>query len=300
MKVLVTGGDGFVAGYVCEALDAGGIDVYAPGKALLDITCVDDFRDNPELEGVDAVIHLAALLMIDGHTPQQYFDVNALGTLNVLEYCRKAGIKNFIYAMTHSDTNKSKFVTIYDDNLPEYGTGGWEKNSIPFITSKVAAMNMVQAYNRMGVLNGKILRLSNIRGVGSADTKYGCVFHQFIQKAKKGHPIEIWGNPPKTIRDMIYVKDVARAFLHALMYPGSGVYNIGSGVGYTILEEAKAIIEVFGGKSEIIYRPDMEEYRKVSCIFNCRRAEEELNWKPKYSYRDGLADMKDIMEREGD
>lgn len=300
MNVLITGGHGFVASYLEAELYRLGIRYFAPSKEFLNVTYPDHFG---RLRGKSfgAVVHLGALLMIDGHSPEEYFAVNALGTYNVLEFCRQRGIRNLIYSMTHSDTNKAGNVFIEDDEPQWFGTGGWEKNAIPFISSKIAAADMIEAYNRMGVLDGKILRLSNIRGVGSADTKYGCVFHNFIQKAKRGEDIEIWGNPPKTIRDMIYVKDVVRAIVLALTNPClKGIFNIGSGKGYTIVDEAEAIIDVFCPtvkKSQLIYRPDIEEYRKKSCVFVCKRAKEELGWSPVYSYREGLEDMKDIMEK---
>ncbi|MFA6446579.1 MAG: NAD-dependent epimerase/dehydratase family protein, partial [Candidatus Paceibacterota bacterium] len=148
------------------------------------------------------------------------------------------------------------------------------------------------------------------------DTKYNSPFHQFIDKARKGEDIEVWGNPPKTVRDMIYVKDVCRAFILAIEKKDvHGWYNIGSGKGLTIKEEVKEIISVFSPweecpeyvegnvvanyrekMSKIIYRPDIEEVRTHSCIFLINKAVKELGWWPLYTYHDALVDMKEEME----
>lgn len=308
MNILITGGEGFIGRYLTRHLQENHNVVSLSHKAV-DI-CEPLDRQIPYGFDFDAVVHLAALLMIDGHSPEDYFRVNALGTYNVLEFCRKREIPNFIYTMTHSDSNMivcgGLRVSLENRFFPWFGTTNFQegKNSIPFIASKIAAMEMVLAYDRIGAFQGTVLRLANIRGYGSRDEKYNCVFHQFVGKAIKGEPIEIWGNPPKTIRDMIYIKDVCSAIEKALnpppksqRLPGRRVFNVGSGVGTTILEEAKAIIEAFGGKSEIVFRPDIKEVREVDCIFNIDQTKQELGWKPRYSYFEAMKDYKKEMER---
>lgn len=289
MKVMVTGADGFVGRYLVKELIKQRYDVRALGRREWDIR----YPARNLFYDVDIVVHCAALLMINGHLAEEYFLTNVLGTYNVLELCRKAGAK-MIYLMTHSDVNASDCTYISEDTEQWY-VGSPEV--IAFITSKVAAMKMVEAYNDSGYLEGVILRLANIRGVGSQDTKYNCVFHQFIEKAKKGEPIELWG-ALKTVRDLIYIKDIVDAIISSFNAP-PGLYNIGSGKGLTIEQEARAIAQVFnppGKQSQFIYRPDIEEVRKRSCIFEIDKAYREFGWYPKYDYVQGLFDMKTIME----
>jgi UDP-glucose 4-epimerase len=295
MRVLITGGKGFVGRHLKEMMEMTGWDIVAPSKEELDILNPESF-DKYNLQDFDAVIHLAALLMIDGYSPAQYFAYNAVGTFNVLEFCRKNRIPKIIYAMTHSDVNKADTIIVDEWTPQHFGTNSFDKNSIPFISSKIAAADMIAAYHRQGEVQGIILRLSNIRGVGSRDEKYNCVFRSFIDKAIKGANIEIWGDPPKTFRDLIYIKDVCSAFIAAVKSKQAfGYYNIGSGKGLTIEEEARAIIKVFSSvmhQSEIVYRRDIEEVRKVSCVFDISRARKELNWMPIYSYEEGLQDYR--------
>lgn len=307
--IIVTGAGGFVGGYVVRELMRQGFEVIATGRkaapllasgcshrAYLDVTNRECFSYLPK-EKVEAVVHCAALLMIDGHSPKEYFRVNTVGTFNVMEYCREVGAR-LIYTMTHSDINDIGRVYVDETGPILYKTGSFEqgKNSLPFIASKVAAAEMIDSYTRNGSLQAAILRLANIRGVGSADTKYNCVFHQFVQKAIAGEDIEIWG-AVKTIRDLIYVKDVASAVARVIQTPtAGGLYNIGSGVGLTIQEEAEAIITAFESKSKLVYRPDIEEYRKVSCVFKVDKAKRELGWEPQYSYYEAMKDYRKELE----
>lgn len=305
MKILITGGNGFIAKYLTDMIkkEYPNWEVDSPGKEDLDITNPNSFLSFGK-KGYHVVVHLAALLMIDDNKPEDYFQVNTIGTYNVLEFCRKNRIKKIIYSMTHSDINKSLCSTIYPHSPQFYGTATWERNAIPFIESKIAAAEMIRAYQRMEVLQCLIFRLSNIRGFGSRDERYNCVFHQFIQKARKGQDIEIWGNPPKTRRDLIYVKDVCYAIIAGIekscldkAFFTDFYTNIGSGKGLTILDEAKAIIDVFSpaeNRSELVYRSSKEEVRKKSCIFDLTKTTESLGWQPIYSYKEGLEDYKKI------
>lgn len=298
MKVLITGAHGFVGVYLRAAMVEAGWDVTATSyhcHPCLDVTKPESF-DAYRGQYFNAVVHLAALLMINKHKPEDYFKVNSYGTSNVLEFCRTEKIPTLIYAMTHSDTNAMDHVKAtlrpYDPQI--FTTGNWEDNSIPFIASKIAAADMIEAYNIKRVLRGVILRIANIRGFGSNDTKYNSPFHQFIKKATNGEPIEVWGNPPKTKRDFIYVKDVCSAIMAAIeCQSAQGYFNVGSGIGLTIEDEIKFITQVFGnGRSKIVYRRDIPEVRKISCVFNIMKTKMVLNWEPKYSYVEGLLDFK--------
>ena len=315
--IIVTGATGFVGRYLVDQLVKDGVEVVATGRSdergdayykkagipfvRLDVTKEEDFNDLPK-ENVDAVVHLAALLSIDVEKwkPADYLMTNALGTYNVLEYCRKNGSKKIIYAMTHSDVNRSKDLVITEETPREFGSTVGPGNTLPYIVSKIAAMNFIEVYTKEAGIQGIILRFPGIRGYGSRDSHYDTVFYRFIQKAIKSEPIEIWGEH-KTVRDLVYIKDVIAAIGGALKSEkASGLYNIGSGKGLTIEDEAKAIIKVFSPSdkpSRLVYRPDIEEVRKRSYIWDISKAKRDLDWEPKYSYEEALADYKKEMER---
>lgn len=302
--IIVTGARGFLGLYIMKELAAGGMNPVDTNDfdeiGFFDVRRGSLFNYLPS-SGVEAVVHCAGLLMIDGYTPEEYFHVNTLGTLNVLNYCSRVGAK-LLYLSTHSDVNASPDYVITEETPLCFSNvaGG---NQIPFITSKVAAAQMIEAYTRAGVIQGITFRVANVRGYGSSDTKYNSVFHQFIAKAQRGEDIDLWG-ALKTRRDLIYVKDVARAVRMAietaiLTSRVQGLYNIGSGKGLTIEDEAESIVSVFserGRKSNLIYRPEIEEVRKHSCVFNIEKAARDFCWIPAYSYEQGLKDMKREME----
>ena len=313
--ILVTGATGFVGRYLVDQLVKDGVEVLATGRSekgevyykkagipfvRLDVTKEEDF-DNLPKENIDAVVHLAAILSIDTAkwTPKDYLVVNALGTYNVLEYCRKNNVKKIVYAMTHSDVNRAKEMIITEETPRQFGSTIGPGNTLPYIVSKIAAMNFIEVYTKEAGMQGIVLRFPGIRGYGSRDAAYDTVFHQFIQKAIRSEPIEIWGEH-KTVRDLVYIKDVVAAIISALKSEiASGLYNIGSGKGMTIEDEAKAIIKVFSppdNPSEIIYRPNIEEVRKRSYIFDISKAKCDFDYSPKYSYEEAMIDYKKEME----
>ena len=314
--IIVTGATGFVGRYLVDQLVKDDVEVLATSRnkageeyyknrgvpyAKLDITHEEDFDKLPK-HGVEAIAHLAALLSIDiaQWTAKDYLMTNALGTYNVLEYCQKSSVKKIIYTMTHSDVNRAKEVTITEETPRQFGVTYGLGNTVPFIISKIAGNTFVEVYDRDGIIQAIMFRLPGVRGYGSRDTYYNTVFHQFIQKAIRSEPIEIWGEH-KTVRDLIYVKDVVAAIIKALRSDKAhGLYNIGSGKGLTIEDEAKAIIKVFspsGKPSRLVYRPDIEEVRKRSYIWDISKAKRDLDWEPKYSYEEALTDYKKEMER---
>ena len=318
--IIVTGATGFVGRYLVDQLVEDGVEVLATSRSesreayykkvgipfmRVDITREEDF-DNLPRENVDAVVHLAALLSIDVEKwkPADYLMTNALGTYNVLEYCRKIGSKKMIYAMTHSDVNRSKELIINENTPREFGSTrdvAGHGHTLPYIVGKIAGINFIEGFIKEGAIQqGIIFRFPGIRGYGSRDSHYDTVFHRFIQKAIRSEPIEIWGEH-KTVRDLVYIKDVVAAIIGALKSErANGLYNIGSGKGMTIEDEARAIIKVFSppdNPSKIIYQPDIEEVRKRSYIFDISKAKRDFDYSPKYSYEEALRDYKKEMEK---
>jgi len=313
-KILVTGATGFIGTYLVDWLVKDGVDVVATGRRKdgeayykkngvpfvnLDITKAEEFDKLPE--GVDAVAHLAGLLSIDMYTPRDYLMANALGTYNVLEYCRKKDVGKIVFSMTHSNVNKAEAIHITEET-PDQFSGP----TTPYIVSKVAAMKFIESYSRDYGIRGVSLRLPGVRGYGSRFISFWdgrpevSVFQMFVAKAMRGEPIEIWGKH-ESFRDLVYVKDVVAGFAKALSSGKAlGLYNLGSGVGLTIEQEAKAIIAAFspsGKPSKIVYRPDIEEVRRKSFIFSIEKAKKDFGYVVKYSYEDAMKDFRKEMMR---
>ena len=315
--IIVTGATGFIGTYLVDQLVRENIQVLATGKSKsgeayyksrripfiqLDITKEENFDKLPK-GGVDAVVHLAGLLSIDIWQPKDYFMVNTLGTRNVLEYCRKNDVPKIIYSMTHSDVNRANDVVITERTPQNFG--GTRGFAVSYIISKIAAMDFVDYYTREYGVKGISLRFPGMRGYGARFISFWhgkpviSASHIFIQKAIRGEPIEVWGNN-KTVRDLVYVKDAVSGIIGALKSENAtGLYNIGTGIGLTIEDEVKAIINAFcppDKPSKIIYRPEKELYERRSYIFDITKAKKELGYLPKYSYEKAMKDYKKEME----
>ena len=113
-----------------------------------------------------------------------------------------------------------------------------------------------------------------------------------IEKATYGEPIEIWGDPTR-VKDMVYVKDFCQMIYKACFVDQSlGYYNVGTGIGTSLLDQIKGMIEVFGErkKSEMIFKP--EKPNAPQYIMDISNAKTELKYEPEYPYLAMLKDMK--------
>jgi UDP-glucose 4-epimerase len=319
--IIVLGAAGFIGTYLIEQLEADGFSVIAAdmsttGKTYyrkknipyikIDITKKKNFQNLPD-HGIDAVIHLAALqpanVSARVYDPGSYINVNVIGTINVLEYCRKAKINKIIYASSHRNTQGlwryGKPVREEDGRSIKY-----DGEYAIFSISESAAQDCVEHYRQQYGMKTLIFRLPPVYGYGphteifwhGKPTKTG--FQIFIENARAGKPIEIWGDSEKG-RDIIYIKDVAKAFSLALKNRVvEGLYNITSGKVITLKEEVATIVKIFGGtngKSKIIYKPQKANSIE-SFLYDNSKAAKDLGWTPQYSFEDMLLDYKREME----
>lgn len=322
--VIVIGATGFIGLYTVEKLIQEGYEVIGTGRNKvtmkmledmgaqtleLDITNKADFDKLPT-EGVDGVFLMAGLLpanatvdITQDENAADYVEVNILGTINVLEYCRKNGIKKMITCSSYSDVAKAwkKGVALTEEEPRNFNYTG---DHAVYVISKNAANDIIEYYNQQHGLQGSIFRLPPVYGVGPHSEiyvngkYYKTGIQTFIEKAEKGEDIEIWGDPHIT-RDIVYVKDVAEAFYLALKSDNArGLYNMTSGTELDLEEQVKAVIKVFGKdkKSNIVYRPDLKN-NTPSFLFDMGKAERDFGFVPKYkSYEDMMLDYKAELE----
>ena len=322
-KVLVFGAAGFMGTYLVDELSRQGLDVLASDVSEigqkyyeereieylhLDITKTIEFENIPKFN-IDTVIHLAATQPANvsekHYDPKDYIGVNVIGTLNILEFCRKNSIKNLIYASSHRNTQG-----LWKNNKPISENDGrsikYDGEYAMFSISESAAQDCVLHYNEQYGLNGIIFRLPPVYGYGphteifkeGKPIKTG--FQIFIDNAKACKPIEVWGDSSKG-RDIVYIKDVIAAFLIAINHKNSkGLFNITSGKRLTLMEEAETIARVFWGSETnpvIIEKPEKANGID-SFLYDIGKAKLELGWEPKYSFEDMLRDF--IVEEEKD
>lgn len=245
MKVLVTGGKGFIGTYVCEELVSQGhepivFDRHLAAKSDYDLILGDIRSETGVTEAVahcDAVIHLAGVLGTQETiaNPAPACDVNITGGLNVLEACAQ-----------------------YEVPLVNIAVGNWfEQNT--YAISKATVERLLQMYVRERGLNGCSVRALNAYGprqVAAAPygpSKVRKIAPAFICRALAGKPIEVYGDGEQ-IMDMVYVADVAKVLIAAIDSAPGVTYEAGTGRRTTVNEIAKAVIAEVGG-GEIVHLP---------------------------------------------
>lgn len=319
--IIVIGATGFVGMYTVEHLIDSGKKVIATGRnrklgekleqmgaefVTLDITNRDDFEKLPK-DGVEGVILLAGLLPANAkvditkdENAADYFEINVIGAINVLEYCRKNNIRKVINCCSYSDVAGAwrKGYAIKETEPRDFHFTG---DHAVYVISKNAINDVMEYYNQQHGMQCASFRFPPVYGVGPHGTiyvngkAYKSGIQTFIDKAQKGEDIELWGDPHIT-RDIIYVKDVAEAFLLALLSDRTrGLYNMTSGTELDLEDQAKAVIEVFGNPdkpSKIVYRPDKPN-NTPSYLFDMSKAKEDFGFVPRYtSYLEMMKDYK--------
>lgn len=314
-SILAFGAAGFLGTYLIDELLARGHDVtvsditedgqdYYSGKNVcytqLDITRKQDFV-KLEKKRYDAIIHLAACqpanVSAENYDPIDYINVNVVGTLNILEFCRKCQAGKIIYASSHRNTQglwaTNKAIREDDGRAIKY-----DGEYAMFSISESAAQDCVLHYQAEYGFDGIIFRLPPVYGYGphteifkgGKPIKTG--FQIFIEKARTCQPLEVWGDCDVG-RDIIYVKDVVAAFVKAIDKPRvSGLYNITSGVYLTLREQAGIIAHTFwgsDGQPQIIFRPELENGMDAF-LYDNHKARRELDWEPGYTFQEMLLD----------
>lgn len=318
--VMVIGAAGMIGVYLTDELIEKGYKVVAvchkkrdteafkkrgTESYTLDISDKDDFENLPKIR-VDSVVLLAGILPagMNGYFPEKYFQINTIGALNVLEYCRLNGIKQVLYAQSHSDVSGHWQDDVIDAYTPPSIT--YNNDHTVYIISKIAAAELLEHYHQMYGLSYATFRLPNIYSYHPnkyyyVDGKLKIIaYRMFIDKAIAGEDIEIWGNPQMK-RDVVYVKDLTQMFILAIEKETKrGIYNVSNGTELTLEQQVKDTIEVFSPpdkKSKIVYRPEMK-IKDIKYHYDISNAVEDLGYKPKYFHIEMLKDMKEEMKKE--
>ena len=318
-KILVFGASGdtgrYFVNYFLEQYSGNDFEVIAVGSRQtsyfnkigvkyyqVDITNKSDFNKLPK--DVYAVLDLAGAMpaRMKGYDPYKYIDVNITGTLNVLEYCRENNCDRILFAQSFGDIKDygETDLILKVDMLRKFS---FTTDHTIYVMSKNFAVDMIENYHQMYGIKRFIFRLPTIYLWSPIDNYYvdGKIhrigYRILIDKAVAGEPIEVWGDANRQ-KDMVYVKDFCQMLYKALFVNREeGYYNVGSGVGTTLLDQIKGIVEVFseeGKKSEIIMRPDKPNDPQY--IMDIIPAKNELGYEPKYDYISMLKDFKAEME----
>jgi UDP-glucose 4-epimerase len=252
MKIIVTGGAGFVGSHLVELLikkkhypiiiDNLNSGSYSNIKHFIDskkakfIKCdIRNYKKIMHIPKADAIIHLAAIASVVESIDNPTFvnDVNVNGTLNMLEFCRKKKIKKFVF------TSSAAIYGDYEKNISETSP------TIPttvYGSTKLTGEQYCKIYSNLFGINITCLRPFNIYGLRQNDA-YAGVISKFMDKLNENKSPIIFGNGKQT-RDFIHVDDVARAFYYALKFKKTKftVFNLATGKSTSINELAKIFL----------------------------------------------------------
>lgn len=300
MKIAVTGAGGFIGRYVVERLAQRGdwvlaIDcvpiLYWEGgnKIQFQQSNLDD-RDALRwlFRGLDAVVHLAAKrggLSYDIAGFRPFFEANVQVAENVLLCAAEAGVPRICQASS---------IAVYssDNQVPYTETQPPVPRSL-YGLSKLVCEHLATLLMRRFPIQVISLRLAQVFGIGERE---GLVLVDFVRQARQKETLRVWGQG-KSARDMVYVKDVVGAIERALEpdSPG-GVFNIGGGRAYSILEIAETVNRVFDNEGHLVLDPSKEE-RDENFFMDCSLAESVLGWKRLWTLESGLEDMRALYEQ---
>lgn len=301
MRILITGGAGFIGSFLCEKYTKEGhtvlcLDNFLSGN-LINVRHLLDYRNFKLIKGdvrdfdfleriihdVDVVLHLAAQIHVDRSyvEPRLTYEINVMGTQNVLEVARIYDVKKVIHASTSEVYGSAQYIPI-DEKHPLDAPH-------PYGASKIAADRMCNAYVKTYGMDISIPRFFNIFGPRQRDIGYGGVISIFTRRVLNNIPPVIYGDGRQT-RDYTYIEDAIRAFDLVLNHESTlEPINIGSGKEVSIIDLAKMIIDLCGKKGEIKpvhVEPRIGEVKQL--IADARKAKEVLGWKPKYDLKEGL------------
>jgi len=297
LRVLVTGGAGFIGSHLSELLLGHGhevvvVDNLTSGRVSNLKTIAEDprfklvqadIRDLESLQstfdGVDWVFHLAGLADIvpSIEMPFQYYSTNVTGTFNVLECARACGARKIVYAASSSSYGIPDVYPTPESSpiRPQY----------PYALTKYMGEEFILHWSQVYKLPAISLRLFNVYGTRSRTTgAYGAVFGVFLAQKLNGRPFTVVGDGRQT-RDFTYVTDVAKAFLCAAESSSSGLaLNVGSGNHYSV----NRLVELLGGPVEHIPKRPGEP----DCTFaDITMIQQILNWKSEVSFEEGVGKM---------
>ncbi len=285
-KILVTGATGFIGRHLTEELLRRKLDVtvlihrkshpsFENGKTQVIQADICDF---PDLQMFDVIFHLAASINVSDclKNPRKTFEVNVLGTLNLLEKTKES-VKRFVFTSTMGVYGRAEKIPT-DEDQPLLPRG-------LYATSKLAAENVILSYKRSCGVNAVIARIANCYGEEQNDDLIiPCIIQQILTK----NVVEL--GCTTTVRDFIYIKDVVTAIILLAEKGEADIYNVGSGIGTPVGKLPEILADITNKYLQVFSLKNrtrdlsLEIDQSVADISKICK----LDWSVKYSLLEGL------------
>ena len=304
MRILVTGGSGFIGSHIVEHFQGkaevrvldnlrsghrenlDGFDVDFRLGDICDRQAVDS-----AMEGVDYVFHLAAMISVPESMSKiaECIRINDLGMINVLESAAAAGVKKLCFSTS---------AAIYGDNpvMPKVETMFPEPKS-PYAITKLDGEYYCRMFTQEGKLQTACLRYFNVIGPRQdPKSAYAAAVPIFIAKALANEDLTIFGDGEQT-RDFIYVKDIVAANVFMAMHDFTGVYNIAYGKRITINDLVALIKNVTRSQSEVVHLPE-----RAGDVKHSMAAVDKLKatgFVPQYDFDTGMKATVEFFQSQG-
>jgi UDP-glucuronate 4-epimerase len=303
MRILVTGGAGFIGSHLVEGLLAAGHEVvilddfndfYDPAIKHANIADFAkdvavhhaDLRDNASVRNVfrrekfDTIVHLAARAGVRPSIqhPQLYYDTNVIGTLHLLDAARVTGVERFIFASSSSVYGATK-------TIPFSESQHLAQTLSPYGATKIAGEFLCSTYSHLYQIRIVALRYFTVYGPRQ---RPDLAIHQFTRRIYAGQPIDQFGDGT-TRRDYTYVDDIIDGTVAALGYDGAlfDIFNLGESETIQLKDLITTIEQTLGKKAKINRLPEQSGDMPLTCA-DISKARKLLGYNPTTRFSEGL------------